>query len=201
MTREAHDDLNAAARDPAVQPHATDLIDGPDANHRAADDEEIVFYEGSPLLRGELGLVLLWFAVGLLVAALPFLWNHTATNGAPWFAWLLIPAGLLLMFVPSLWVKRHRYRVTNYRIDYEFGLLSTNIDTLELWHVNDIRMHQSLVDRIFGVGTIEVDADDRSNPKLLLQSVARPRTLYENLKQRVIAVKRQRGVIKMDTGF
>jgi len=30
--------------------------------------------------------------------------------------------------------------------------------------------------------------------------VPNPRPLFENLKQRVIAVKRQRGVIKMDTG-
>ena len=203
MTRDAHDDLNAAARDPAVAARPTDLIDGGQGNghHAPADDDEIVFYEGSPLLRGELGLVLLWFAVGLAVAAIPVIWEASAEYGAPWWSWGLILVGLLLMFVPALWVKRHRYRVTNYRIDYEFGLLSTNIDTLELWHVNDIRMHQSLVDRVFGVGTILVDADDRSTPHLELRSLARPRTLYENLKQRVIAVKRQRGVIKMDTGF
>ena len=108
--------------------------------------------------------------------------------------------GLLLVFFPSLWVKRHRYKITNYRIDHEFGLITTNVDTLELWHVNDIRMRQGPLDKLLRVGTIHLDADDRSTPHLDLRSLSNPRPLFESLKQRVIAVKRQRGVIKMDMG-
>ena len=184
--------------------HPTDALTG--RNQPAAtDDDEVVFYEGSPLLRGELGLVALWFAIGLLIAAVPLVWQLAFVQSVddprpPLWLWLLVPLGLLVMLVPSLWVKRHRYRITNYRIDYESGILSTNIDTLELWHVNDIRMRQGFLDRIFGVGTITVDSDDRSTPRLELKSLAKPRVLYENLKRRVIAVKRQRGVIKMDMG-
>jgi hypothetical protein len=37
-------------------------------------------------------------------------------------------------------------------------------------------------------------------PHLELHGIPNPRPLYEMLKQRVIAVKRQRGVIKMDPG-
>jgi hypothetical protein len=33
-----------------------------------------------------------------------------------------------------------------------------------------------------------------------LKGLPNPRSLFESLKQRVIAVKRQRGVIKMDVG-
>jgi hypothetical protein len=56
------------------------------------------------------------------------------------------------------------------------------------------------VDRIFRVGTIKVLSSDSSTPTLELRSLPDPRKLLEVLKQRVIAVKRQRGVVKLDMG-
>ena len=50
-----------------------------------------------------------------------------------------------------IWARTIRYRISNYRIDYERGWLSKSIDTLELWHVEDITFHQSFVDRIMRV--------------------------------------------------
>ncbi len=147
--------------------------------------------------------MLLWLAVGLVLAAVPIVWFFATSEpdgGPPWWTWLLIPVGVGLVFFPSLWVKRNRFKITNYRIDYEHGLITTNIDTLELWHVNDVRLRQGPLDKIFGVGSIFITSDDRSTPELELRSVSRPRPLFESLKQRVIAVKRQRGVIKMDMG-
>lgn len=188
------------ASDSGEPPHPTDLLEGRVGPHTPADDAEVVYYEGSPLLRGELGLVLTWFVIGAVAIAIPVIWFLTGSQSPPWWVWISALVGFGLIFFPALWVKRHRYKITNYRIDYEFGLISTNIDTLELWHVNDIRMRQGPIDRIFGVGTIKVDADDKSTPHLELRSIHNPRPLYESLKQRVIAVKRQRGVIKMDVG-
>jgi membrane protein YdbS with pleckstrin-like domain len=186
--------------DDTHEPHPTDLITG-DGPHKATEeDQEIVYYEGSPLLRGELGLVLMWLTVGLVLAAIPVLAFFLTETGPPWWLWFLIPIGVGLFFFPSLWVKRNRFKITNYRIDFEHGLITTNIDTLELWHVNDVRMRQGPLDKLFGVGSIHITSDDRSTPELELRSVSDPRPLFENLKQRVIAVKRQRGVIKMDMG-
>jgi uncharacterized membrane protein YdbT with pleckstrin-like domain len=101
---------------------------------------------------------------------------------------------------PVLMQRTVRYRVSNYRIDYERGLLSKTIDTLELWHVEDIRFHQTLLDRMLSTGTITVISHDDTTPQLVLRGVPNPRPLFETLKQRVIAVKRQRGVVKMDVG-
>ncbi len=108
--------------------------------------------------------------------------------------------GVVLVLWPLVMTRTIRYRISNYRIDYERGLLSKHIDTLELWHVEDITFNQSLMDRIMKVGTITIISNDDTTPELLLHSVPNPRPLFETLKQRVIAVKRQRGVIKMDLG-
>jgi len=168
--------------------------------HRPAEDEEVVFFEGCPRLRSHLGLLGAWTAAGLVVMAVPTgLW--LADHPLPWWlTMLLFAAGLGLCAVPFAIIRTTRYRVTNYRIDYERGVLGKRIDTLELWHVDDISFRQSLWERLLGVGTITVLSNDQTTPSLPLRGLPRPRPIYESLKQRVIAVKRQRGVIKMDIG-
>jgi len=185
---------------PVTPPVPTSPPTGTDTPHRPPDDVEEVYYEGSPMVRGAIGKGILWVLVGLVfiglaIAKIVMEWK------LPWWVSLaLFVVGIGFFFVPVLMTKAIRYRVTNYRIDYERGLLSKNIDTLELWHVEDLSFHQSLIDRILGVGNVTVLSRDETMPKLVLASVPNPRHLYEQLKQRVIAVKRQRGVIKMDPG-
>ncbi len=172
--------------------------------HRPADDSEEVYFQGRPLLRGELGKLIGCVVVGLLLIAIPFAY-HSMTRDHVWPARLVtlvcILLGLIVTIIPWMQTKTISYRISNYRIDVERGLIGKNIDTLELWHVEDIRMHQSVLDRIAGVGTITVISHDDTTPKLDLESLPNPRQLFETLKQRVIAVKRQRGVLKMDGGF
>ena len=169
--------------------------------HKPADDKEVVYFEGSPLLRGEVGKTILFGTIGLLLIVAPFIYRAAQGEMPHWLVTLaLIVIGLCVMLVPVLIIRSTRYRVSNYRIDYERGIFSRNIDTLELWHVDDISFHQSFLDRILNVGTINIVSDDKTTPRLPLHGVPNPRPLFDSLKQRVIAVKRQRGVIKMDMG-
>jgi membrane protein YdbS with pleckstrin-like domain len=143
----------------------------------------------------------LWLVAGVVLIALPVIirvyhneWMATSFNLT------MIVIGLLLLAIPWLRAKRYRFRITNYRIDFERGLLGRNIDTLELWHVEDLRFHQSLMARILGVGTITVLSKHPTTPVLIIPSIPNAQALFKTLEQRVIAVKRQAGVIKVDTG-
>ena len=181
---------------------AADDFEGPGgAPHKPADDREEVYYEGTPMMRGELGQLLVWWFIGALLIAAPLLAKYMWDEEFHW-AFLVVPIvlGLVCFIIPALLIRATRYRITNYRIDLERGIFSKRIDTLELWHVNDVAFRQSFFDRIFGVGDITVMSDDRTTPQLRLDGVPIPRPLFDTLKQRVIAVKRQRGVIKMDSG-
>ncbi len=174
---------------------------GDDRPHRPAEDAETVYYKGSPMVRGELGKVLLWSILGLAFIAAPILYYVFQDVWWPWYVILgLVLVGLVLLIIPHLIVRQVRYCISNYRIDYERGLLGKRIDTMELWHVDDINFRQSFFDRVMGVGTIVVFSDDQSTPNLELRGLPNPRDIFEKLKQRVISVKRQRGVIKMDVG-
>jgi hypothetical protein len=169
---------------------------GDTAPHRPADDREEVYFLGSPKLRGEVLKTLVYglIGLGLIVGGV------YAFSTAWWLGLALCILGAISPVIPIILTKTIRYRISNYRIDVERGLLSKNIDTLELWHVEDIKLHQSLTDRMLGVGRIIIVSHDATTPELVLRDLPDPRPLFEQMKQRIIAVKRQRGVVKMDIG-
>src|SRR2546425_7386645 len=122
---------------------------GEERPHKPADDREEVYYNGSPLLRGELGRFFLFALIGLVLIVGPLLLRFMAEVRVPWWLLLiLIIAGVATILFPVMMLKTITYRISNYRIDYERGLFSKNIDTLELWHVEDVSLHQSLLDRM-----------------------------------------------------
>src|SRR4051812_36315710 len=109
-----------------------------DRPHRPADDKEEVYYQGSPMLRWQLAHGWPWALVGIVIALAPLFIKLVTHPGfaIPWWAYLVaVLLGVLFIFVPWLKTKTIRYRISNYRIDFERGLLSRTIDTMELWHV------------------------------------------------------------------
>ena len=196
--------MTASSSDPMRDARTTrDAISslGDDRHDRPDDSKEEVYYEGSPMVRGEMGMFILWTVIGLALIAAPFVWYFLQDYWWPWYVIVgLVLIGLMLMVIPVLVVKQFRYRISNHRIDFERGLLGKKIDTMELWHVDDIKFEQSFFNRLMGVGKITVMSDDQTTPNLELKGLPNPRPLFDALKQRIIAVKRQRGVIKMDMG-
>ncbi|HYO07828.1 MAG TPA: PH domain-containing protein [Tepidisphaeraceae bacterium] len=167
--------------------------------HRSPGDDEIVYYEGRPTLRADQAKVAFWLLVGLALLALPVIaWLMEWPQWRWWMTLACIVIAVVVMIVPWIITRATRYRITNYRIDFERGVLTKRIDTLELWHVDDISFAQGLVDRMMNVGSIIIVSDDRTSPRLELHGIPEPRKIFDALKQRVIAVKRQRGVVKMD---
>jgi membrane protein YdbS with pleckstrin-like domain len=171
-----------------------------DRPHKPADDTEEVYFEGSPLLRAEMGKVFLWGLVALVLLAIPVA-GMVRHWGWPWWVNLaLIFIAIVLFCVPMMLRKTLRYRITNYRIDITSGFFSRNVETVELWHVEEPRLHQSLLNRMVGVGSITITSHDATLPTLVLYGLPRPQELFRTIEQRVIAVKRQRGVMKVDPG-
>jgi len=193
MSIPPHDPL---ASHPLAQPP---IGTAPGTPHAPPGDKEEVYFEGSPPVRAYASKVFLCGLISLILLALAALIIHK--HLAPWWVVIvIIIAALIVPCFPWAFAKRFSYRITNYRIDFERGLLGKTIDTMELWHVEDLHFNQTLMDRIMNVGSITVLSKDETMPKLTIYGLPDPRPIYETLKQRVIAVKRQRGVVKVDEG-
>lgn len=177
---------------------SSDASAGSSAPHRPPEDTEDVYFDGHSSLKGEVGRLFVHTLIALAVLLLGG-WGSIALGGV-WLLAILPVLGLAVVIAgwPVLINRTRRFKITNYRIDYERGLISRRIDTLELWHVEDIRMHQSLLNRVLGVGTLTVVSDDDTTPQLVIPGLSEPRKLFDLVKQRVISVKRQRGVLKLD---
>ncbi|MDB5173419.1 MAG: hypothetical protein JWN51_2192 [Phycisphaerales bacterium] len=188
------------SRDPneSVTPAESAHVSKP---HAPPTDDESVYYAGSPFFGGKPEQVIVLGVLGTLLLFSPIIIRVLAHRWPPgWMAIALEVAGVIVWLVPLFITKAVRYRITNYRIDYERGVVSKNINTLELWHVEDLSFHQSFLDRLIGIGTIRVMSHDDTMPNLTMRGLPDARKIFEQLKQRVIAVKRQTGVLKLDTG-
>ena len=80
-----------------------------------------------------------------------------------------------------------RYRLTNHRLFTERGLLSREHDEIELIRVDDVSVRQNVLQRLFGVGTIKVLSTDASSPVLVMEGIASPLEVKEQLRLQVRA--------------
>lgn len=171
------------------------------APHAPPADDEAIYYQGSPLFGGQPEKVVLLALCGSIFLIGPVLVRVFAKQWPPGWVWAAMAiVGIIFWIIPFLITKSIRYRISNYRIDFERGLIARNINTLELWHVEDLSFHQSILDRIIGIGSIRILSHDDNMPNLYMRGLPNARKIFEELKQRIIAVKRQTGVLKVDTG-
>ncbi len=188
----------SAAQPNQKPPFPTSIDDQP---HAPPTDEEVVYFDGPPMFGGKPERVVGLSLLGLLAIVAPLIYRVVRHEWLPHAAVIAcVVIAVILWIIAFFTVRSLRYRVSNYRIDYERGVMSKDISTIELWHVEDIAFHQSILDRILSIGTIRVMSHDQNMPNLLMRGLPNARKVFEELKQRIIAVKRQSGVMKLDTG-
>jgi uncharacterized membrane protein YdbT with pleckstrin-like domain len=96
----------------------------------------------------------------------------------------LMPLALGLAYS---WLVRlsSEYRLFQDSLEVETGLVARTVDNLQLFRVRDLRLQQSMLDRLLGVGDISVTSTDQTSPRLTIRGVAGPRILYDTLREGV----------------
>jgi membrane protein YdbS with pleckstrin-like domain len=160
---------------------------------KVADAPRLI-YGGSPSWRATLpryvgmGFLVVAGVVGAAVAA-----YTQGPYGA--LVGLVALVGLGMLAVSELRRRSTRYRVTTRTIDIERGVLARKIDTIQLWRVRDVEFHQTLSQRMFGLGTIRLVTHDATNPETSLVGVADARTVFEEVKRAAEVAGQQRNVV------
>ncbi len=164
---------------------------------RRSPIEEQVFFDGSPSWVGRTGAFLGSFLVAALLLVIPIA-LQTGGHGQWWLTAGGIVLAIFVVMVQVAFQKSLRYRITNYRIDYQRGIITRRIDSLELWYVDHISLRQNLLERLSGTGTIELTTDDEKMPHLTLRSIPAAMEVLNHLKASSLVAKRQRGLIELD---
>jgi membrane protein YdbS with pleckstrin-like domain len=109
----------------------------------------------------------------------------------------LLPAALALFALFS-WFNRRScvYSMDTNAAVVQWGILSHHRFGVPLRHIVTLELKQSPIDRVLGVGTVELCArdHDRVERRLVMEDVPRPRQAYEELIHLVSRATRERAV-------
>jgi uncharacterized membrane protein YdbT with pleckstrin-like domain len=90
------------------------------------------------------------------------------------------------------------YEVTAERIEWGRGILDRRVDNLDMFRVIDLRMRRSLLDCIFGIGTVTLITTDKTDPKFTFQRIKKPRRLYDIIKKASLEADNRSGVVHVE---
>lgn len=191
MTQQS--DTPAPARQPTegVQPPVRESqpFPGVDRGTPAAPVAEQDLWSGRAHWHSSIGRVLAWFvlSVGLIVVAIYVPRTQwLTTSRLAWAVFIIIAiATLYLIGGIVIRVLQTRYRLTNQRLFIERGIFSRTLDQTELIRVDDVRMQQSFVNRIFGIGNITMLTTDMTDKSVAIVGVKEPVRVTELVRQQM----------------
>lgn len=88
----------------------------------------------------------------------------------------------LLFGLPWTFTK---YICTSEKFIIESGVFSTREEETRLYRILDLTLERSLLQRIFGLGTIYCDTVDKSTPRLVIKNIKKSRKVKELLSEAV----------------
>lgn len=184
--------------------HAATVAGAPAAVAFGATPQQLALanrplYGGSPSRKAFVSRYAASVALGL--AALAALVSAAVFSAESWAILVAIAGGVLATaaIVVLAWTELHRrstrYRISTRRIDVESGILTTRIDTMELWRVRDLEFSQTFVEKILGIGRIVVTTHEERVSRLPLVGLYDARKLFDELKGAVEVARQNRNIV------
>ena len=87
-----------------------------------------------------------------------------------------------------------RYTLTSEKLLIKIGFLSTREEEIKLYRILDFTVRKTLVQRIFGVGDIELHTADRSTPVFVMKGIKNVESIKELISKKVEEVRVDRNV-------
>jgi uncharacterized membrane protein YdbT with pleckstrin-like domain len=120
-----------------------------------------------------------WAAAILAGLILFYSNNYSSDTGNYRYPLLIIPALIVLWTL----VKHLRLRFTKLvvgggKLRYETGMVSRSVRTMEIAKVQDVRVDQSFMERLLGLGTISIETAGETS-RLTMAGVAQPQDVAD----------------------
>ena len=120
-------------------------------------------------------------------------------RNAGWFA-----ACVLVLPIPiALWkwleTRNTQYTLTDERLTFSRGILTKTTEDLELYRVRDTKFHQGVLERMVGLGNIELFTTDETSPTVRLPFIPDAEAVREKIRALVEARRDAKRVRYLDT--
>jgi len=137
----------------------------------------------------------MWYGGALLVilaAAFVHVWYLLPRDTPPWVRqpWLPAVAALALLVPLRHHIRRQseRMTITGDKVQYEVGLFSKTTRNIQLSKIQDVRVDQSLGQRMLGVGDISLETSGETS-RLEMDNIDRPQSIADE----IIAASQEHG--------
>jgi|SRR5450432_2531045 uncharacterized membrane protein YdbT with pleckstrin-like domain len=123
------------------------------------------------------------YAAEAVLIGAGFIVQHEAIQEGP--AWAPLLLGVLVIWTIARHIRRLATKVTVSmdKLRYEVGMLSKSTRTIQLGKIQDVRVDQSLAQRILGVGTLAIETAGESS-RLAIADIDRPQATADEIMRR-----------------
>jgi uncharacterized membrane protein YdbT with pleckstrin-like domain len=142
-----------------------------------ATEEERTIWTGRPSWKGRMAIVIPGALVALLVLVVG-LWAGLSAGTA---VIVTVVVALVTVVWALLETIRWKYTITNRRVFVRHGLISVQEQTARLERVQDVTLRQSLFDRMFGVGRLDIDTAGSEGGAFEFKALTEPTEVREIL--------------------
>ncbi|MBS0193809.1 MAG: PH domain-containing protein [Proteobacteria bacterium] len=161
----------------------------------AATTNETEVWSGTPSQWRHLGLYTL---CTLIVLALLIASIMLRTHVSPWIPLALIVIPVFIAGKRYVQTLCDHITLTDQRLILRRGVFNRVTDYVELYRVKDSHFTQPFVERLLGLGTIQLRTTQDSEPLVVLSGMRGPEALWNQLRGLVEARRIARGVRELD---
>lgn len=153
-------------------------------------EDEHTLFTAKPALRAYFGRMI-GAGICSIIGIVVLLWiefNAFASIVLP----LLVIVGITAL---GVWIETHsiEYKLTTQRFFQKRGFLAKHLDELELFRVKDVTVHQDIIQRMLGFGSVTILSTDDSTPRIVMHGIAKPTEVKELIRKTYrIARKKER---------
>jgi len=162
-----------------------------------------MFGLASAFIKGAIVIFIAIFLMNHLIEKAGFLGLSESLAATVGLYRILFATGMIfitvgLITIKAINLKMIRYEVTAERIEYSRGIFDKRVDNLDMFRVIDLGLRRNLLDCLFGIGTVTLETNDKSDPEFEFQKVRDSRELYDAIKTASLEADRRNGVIHIE---
>jgi len=143
------------------------------------EQQEHVLFDGHPSWRSTPGFHIKGIVAAVIAGAIAGLVTRIASGHVQvgWVVAAVLAVFALVLLVGVIGRARTTYTITNERLMIQHGLLARNHQETRLERVQNVASHQSVLERMLGVGTVEFDTAGEAQYDFAIKGVANPRDI------------------------